>query len=118
MDNDCLTLRLSALGATACGSIFIHPIHAAAGGCSHLSQRSEPQSSQELDALLAAAAAQIRRHCFYSMTLPIVAAAPARVSLWILPSFMISTRFLSGSARRLMSCSGLPATTSRSAWAP
>ena len=46
---------------------------------------------------------QTMMHCFYSMTLPIVGAAPARASLWILPSFMMTTRFLSGSASRLRS---------------
>ena len=58
---------------------------------------------------------QIMMHCFYSITLPIVGAAPARASLWILPSFIMTTRFLSGSASRLRSWSGSPATTSRSA---
>ena len=42
-------------------------------------------------------------------------AARRRTSLWIFPFFMMTTRFLSGAASRLMSCSGSPATTRRSA---
>ena len=39
----------------------------------------------------------------------------ARTFLWIFPFFMMTTRFLSGAASRSLSCSGSPATTSRSA---
>lgn len=46
-----------------------------------------------------------------------VRSAPSRF-LWIFPSFMMTTKFFAGSAISLMSSSGLPSTSSRSASAP